>query len=256
MSNVHELPPPTPDDEAYTPALLREELLESQDRDRVSIRIDFCQEFGGDRAPGPLHRFVRERRPFALQLYLLLLCVASADPWDKAMSATSWALALDHVNAGAPGTVSRNLAWLREEQLIRTERRGRAVHVYRLHESANGQKYTQPKNKFFYFRFAYFTKEWHRELSLAGTSALLIALSSSALKPWFELPLEQAYKRYAISPDTLRRGLDELRDHDLLKVHQRTVRNARARGGTVRVNQYALLGDFLTPQPILAEDKP
>lgn len=256
MTNAIELPPPTPDEEAFTPETLRAALLESQTRDRVSMRPDFCQELGGDRAPGPLHHFVGERRLFALQLYLLLLCVASAKPWDKAMSATSWALALDRANAGAASTVSRNWAWLTEKKLIRTERRGRDLHVFRLHESGSGAEFTKPKGNFFYFRFAYFTQGWHEELSLGGTVALLIALSMSRHKPWFTLPTERAYAWYDISPDTLRRGLDELRDHGLLKVHQRSVRNHRARGGTTRVNEYALLGDFITPQPISAKDRP
>jgi len=259
MTNANELPLPKPDEEAFTPASLRDELLGSQIRTRASVRVDFCQEFRGDRDPGPLHLFVRERRHFALQLYLLLLCVAKGHPWDKAMSATSWAMTLDQVNAGAASTVSRNWAWMIEKKLVRTERRGRDLHVFRLHESGSGAEYEQPRGpngRFFYFRFAYFTEGWHQQLSLAGTSTLLIALSMSRHKPWFELPLERGYKWFAISPDTLKRGLDELRDHELLKVHQRSVRNHRARGGTVRVNQYALLGSFMTPQPIKPEDKP
>lgn len=120
MINETELPPPTPDDEAFSPETLREVLLESQRRDRVSVRVGFCQEFKDDRAPEPLHLFARERRLFALQLYLLLLCVAQGDPWDARMSGTSWALALDRENAGAASTVSRNLAWLVEQKLVDT----------------------------------------------------------------------------------------------------------------------------------------
>ncbi len=256
MINETELPPPTPDDETYTPETLREVLLESQRRNRVSVRVGFCQEFKGDRAPGPLHLFVRERRLFALQLYLLLLCVAQADPWDARMSGTSWALALDRENAGAASTVSRNLTWLVKQKFVDTERRGRDLLVYRLQESGSGKKYTQPTSSFFYFRFDYFTKGWHNKLSLAGTTVLLIALAMSRYKPWFDLPTERGYEWFAISPDTLRRGLDELQEHGLLRVNQRAVRNHRARGGVTRRNEYALLGDFITPQPIPSKDRP
>lgn len=50
--------------------------------------------------------------------------------------------------------------------------------------------------------------------------------------------------------------LDELREHGLLRVNQRSVRNHRARGGVTRRNEYALLGDFITPQPIPSKDQP
>ncbi len=90
-----------------SPQSLQTELLGSQRRDRVSVRVDLCQEFGGERRPGPLHLFVNGRRLFALQLYLLLLCLAKGDPWDKEMSGTSWVLALDQQGHGAESKVSR-----------------------------------------------------------------------------------------------------------------------------------------------------
>ena len=150
--------------------------------------MDLCQEFGGERRPGPLHLFVNGRRLFALQLYLLLLCLAKGDPWDKEMSGTSWALALDQQGPGAESKVSRNWSWLAGNNLVRTERRGRHLQVFRLHESGNGGEFTRPTGHFFYFPFAYFTTEWHTKLSLAATATLLISLSSSRNKPWFALP--------------------------------------------------------------------
>jgi hypothetical protein len=256
MVSEIELPPPTPDDEPFTPESLRELLLGSQQRDKASLRQDFCQEYGGERRPGPLRLFVGARRLFALQLYLLLVCVASGKPWDKAMSGSSWAMALDQVNAGAESKVSRNWAWMAENNLVRTERKGRHLHVTRLQESGTGEEYTQPRKGFFYVPFAYFTEGWHRKLSLAGTTALLIARSRSPYKPWFELPLERGPEWYGISADTLKSGFDELQVNGLLRVHQRSVRDHRARFGTKRVNQYALLESFITPQRIRPEDQP
>jgi hypothetical protein len=251
-----ELPPPTPDEETFTPASLREELLGKQQRERASLRVDFCQEYGGNRAAGPLNLFVGGRRLFALQLYLLLVCLASAPPWDRMMSASSWALALDEQGRGAESKVSRNWAWMREGNLVATERIGRQLQIIRLQESGSGEAYTRPKKGFFYVPFAYFIEDWHEKLSLAGTTALLIALSRSSHKPWFNLPLERAPEWYSISADTLKNGFDELQDQQLLRIHQRSVRNYRARGGTVRINEYALLGSFMTPQRIRPEDRP
>jgi hypothetical protein len=244
MPTEIELPPLTPDEEPYTPQSLRTELLDSQRRDRVSVRVDLCQEFGGERRHGPLHLFVNGRRLFALQLYLLLLCLAKGDPWDKEISGTSWALALDQQGPGAESKVSRNWSWLAGNNLVRTERRGRHLQVFRLHESGNGEEFTRPTGHFFYFPFAYFTEEWHTKLSLAATATLLISLSSSRNKPWFALPLEQAADWFSISADTLNRGFDELRDHGLVTSHLRRVRDPRARGGTKPLSEYTLLGSF------------
>src|SRR4051812_16342428 len=108
---------PPPDDEPATPESTRQDLLGGQTRRGPSIRSAFIQERGGARAPGPLHFFVRERRLFALQLYLLLHCIARSAPWDAALPASTWARALDKTNKGAEGTVSRSWSWLAEHRL-------------------------------------------------------------------------------------------------------------------------------------------
>lgn len=112
---------PPPDDPPATPDSTRDDLLGSQTRRGPAIRSAFLQERGGARAPGPLHRFVRERRLFALQQYLLLHCLALGYPWDAGLPAGTWARALDKTNKGAEGTVSRSWLWLIEQQLVRTD---------------------------------------------------------------------------------------------------------------------------------------
>jgi hypothetical protein len=76
---------------------------------------------------------------------------------------------------------------------------------------------------------------------------LLIGLHRSRGQPWFELRTESQSKWYGISPDTLQRGLDELRDANLLRIHPRQVRDNKARFGTTTINVYLLLGAFATP---------
>jgi hypothetical protein len=237
------LPPPPPDDDLYTPETLREELLGSQIRTKVSIRKAFCEL--------SLRHFVTARQLLPLQLYLLLAAVASGEPYNKTLSGHAWALALDRENPGAPSQVSKALSWLADDphKLITTKRNGRSLEVFRRHEAGAGP-YTQPQpkkdpdDKFFYLPFAYFTEGWHHRLKLPGTAVLLIALARSSDRVWFQLPTEHAPADYGISADTVKRGLDELRDAQLLEVHGRTIRNNRARHSKTRINDYALLGSF------------
>lgn len=255
MTNVI-LPSQPPQDEApATPESTREDLLGGQTRRGPSIRSSFVQERGGARAPGPLHRFVQERRLFALQLYLLLCCLARSDPWDTALPAATWARALDKTNTGAEGTVSRSWAWLADERLVRTTRSRRMVRVYRLTEDGSGADYSQSRD-FFYFPLAFFREAWHTRLSLPATAVLLIALNKSKRKPWFQLRTEEESKWYGISADTLQRGLDELREVGLLLTHPRRVRDNKARYGTTLVNEYILLGAFATPGAQTPDEEP
>lgn len=252
MVDDYLLPHPPEDDEPATPAFTRDALLGSQHRGRTAIRSAFVQERGGERAPGPLHKFVRERRLFALQLYLLLHCVASGKPWDYAMPAASWARALDRTNASGEATVSRSWSWLKDQQLVRTKREGRTLRVWLLHEHGTGEEYTRSRD-FFYLPFAFFREAWHTKLDLAGAVVLLLALERSRYQPWFELRTEPASEWFGISADTLQRGLDELQHHNLLRVETRKVRVPKARTGFAIVNSYALLGSFRTPQPVKGE---
>ncbi len=246
MTEANFLVPPPPDDEPATPDSTRQELLGTQTRRGAAIRSGFLQEHGGTRAPGPLQHFVHDRRLFALQLYLLLHCLARKDPWDTALPAATWARALDKTNKGAEGTVSRSWRWLEDHQLVRTERDKRMVRAYLLAEQGSGEPYTRSKN-FFYFPLAFFREGWHTRLGLAGTSVLLICLYKSRYSPWFQLRTEPQSAWYGISPDTLQRGLDELREAKLLQINPRKIRDSKARYGTTTVNEYLLLGSFAHP---------
>jgi hypothetical protein len=159
------------------------------------------------------------------------------------LPAAAWARALEKTNRGAEGGVSRSWRWLEEKQLVRTERSRRMVRAYLLNEDGGGEPYTRSRD-FFYFPLAYFREGWHARLRLAGTSVLLICLQKSRRSPWFQLRTEPQSRWYGISPDTLQRGLDELREAGILKVHPRKVRDSKARFGTTVVNEYLLLGSF------------
>ena len=230
-----------PEAEVATPRMTREDLLGEQHRPGTPIRSSFIQERGGDRAPGPLHHFVRERRLLALQLYLLLHCVAQADPWDAWLPAMAWARALDKTKPGAEATISRNWAWLEDHRLVRSERDKRLRRVYLLEEDGLGAAYERAKGNFFMLPLAFFRDEWHQKLSLAGTTVLLIALNK---RPVFQLRKEHEAGWYGVSADTLQRGLDELRDHGLITIAPRRIAAPRTRLGWTVVNEYGLLAPF------------
>jgi hypothetical protein len=233
-----------PEVEVATSADTRADVLGSQTRDGAPIRSAFLQERGGDRAPGPLHRFVRERQYFALQLYLLLHCVARGDPWDAWLPAGAWARMLDKTSPTSAAGVSRAWRWLKREQLIRSEREKRILRVWLLREDGSGDAYERSRD-YFTLPLAYFLKEWHTKLSLPGTVALLIALDKSrSSEPWFQLRKEHAAGWFNISADTLQRGLDELQKHGQLVVRQRPIKAPRSPKGWVMVNEYRLIGDF------------
>jgi hypothetical protein len=186
---------------------------------------------------------------------LLLHCIARKEPWDGTHHAATWARALDRTNPGAEGTVSRSWAWLETQKLVETKRHKRMVRAYLLAEDGSGDAYTRSRD-FFYLPLAFFRDAWHTKLGLAGTAVLLIALDKSKRKSWFQLRTEPASGWYAISADTLQRGIDELREAGLLHVHPRQVRDDKARYGTTRVNEYLLLGAFATPGTDVPEQAP
>lgn len=231
--------------EVATPRLTREDLLGDQRRRGTPIRSSFLQERGGDRAPGPLHHFVHERRLLALQLYLLVHCIARSEPWDAWLPAMAWARALDKTRPGAEATISRNWAWLEDHALIRSERDKRLRRVFLLQEDGSGEEYSRPKANFFSLPLAFFRHEWHQRLSLAGTAVLLIALERPSP---FQLRKEHASGWFGVSADTLQRGLDELREYDLLAIRPRRFAAPRTRQGWTMANEYRLLGPFAKPE--------
>lgn len=238
--------------EVATPRDTRDDLLGGQQRRGAPIRSSFLQERGGDRASGPLNHFVRERRLLALQLYLLLHCIARAEPWDAWLPAMAWARALDKTRPGAEATISRNWAWLEDKDLVRSERDKRLRRVYLLMEDGSREEYERPTGNYFTLPLAFFLDEWDQKLALPGTAILLIALS---LKPRFQLRTEHAAGWYGISADTLQRGLDELRSVDLLDVTPRRVAAPRTRRGWTYVNEYRLRGPFSKPERFTSSAK-
>ncbi len=240
---IMEVSTPHDDMEVATADETLADLLDRSGRTSVPIRRLFLQL--PDNQPGPMTQFVVGRRPLALDLWLLVHAGASSAPWDVRQAAMTWARMLDMPQSTASETtISRNWSWLEQQKLIRTERDHRVRKVTLLMEDASGDEFERSTGQgrgFFKLPYAYFTERIHQDLKLAGKATLLICL---AQKPTFTLPTERASSWYGVSPDTLQRGLDELRERELIKVWSRTKKAPRARYGYTTENHYALQGLF------------
>lgn len=174
-----------------------------------------------DRSPAVLARFVKAGALRALQQYLLLVALATAEPFTVGRSAIVWHRALGFPETTSPSaTVSKNWRWLADERLISTGRRGRLSEPKLLREDASGEPYTPPDGKrradrYFTIPFEYWLDDpaWYRELSLPEVAMLLVALSQP---DDFILPLDKVPAWYGISRDTARRGLRGLYQRDVL----------------------------------------
>lgn len=222
------------------------DLLNRSRRRNVPIRRSFLQLPGPPKQPGPLAGFVEGRRPIALDLWLLLHAGAASRPWDVRQPAMSWARMLDMPQTlSSETTISRNWSWLEQRRLVCSERDHRVRKVFLLMEDGSGRAFkrsTGQQRGFFKLPYAYFTQRWHKELKLAGKATLLICMAQA---PTFTLPTEHAAGWYGISADTLQRGLDELRELELLKVWTRAKKAPRTRFGYTVENHYALQGPFV-----------
>lgn len=183
----------------------------------VPLRNLFVQSEDG--SPGVLAPFVKAGALRALQQYLLLVALATAEPYTVSRSALVWHRALGFPDTTSPSaTVSKNWRWLADHDLISTGRRRRLSEPKLLREDGSGEPYTPPDGKnpvdrYFTIPFEYWLADppWYRELSLPEVAMLLVARS---LPDDFILPVDKAPAWYGISRDTARRGLRGLYQRD------------------------------------------
>lgn len=247
--------------DSLAPVTARETLVaivESAERRLAStpLRRSFLQAKAEDekRAPAPIAEFVRSSDKTGLNLYLLALTKASAEPWDVALPSVVWARALGLPlpdTASARSTISK--AWLRLERrkLIMRGRRQRMAHITMLREDGSGADYNPPgssASSYLRLPHAYWIEGpegtetgWYQSLSVPGIAVLLIALSHG---DEFRLPLEDGAEWYSVSPDSIGRGLAELRDRDLLDVTKETKKAPLSATGYTQEYRYTLRPPF------------
>jgi hypothetical protein len=217
-------------------------------RDFVPLARAFLQTRKRGGGAGPLSWFVKARRRRALELYLLAHALASVKPYDVALPARVWGLAL-----GLPDTASTRVfisgswTWLEQHGLLRTERDGRLRRVWLLEETGAGTPYahgsTAEGARLDYFKLphAFWLEGWSERLGLPAMAVLLIALS---LPSSFSLPHERAGEWYGLSRDTIRRGVAELRQQNLLTMRARWKAAPLSPTGAAEDRRYTLTGSF------------
>ncbi|MGY6657639.1 hypothetical protein ACXIZN_36310 [Amycolatopsis sp. TRM77291] len=225
----------------------------SKRKQGVGIRKAFIQQGGRGRhaRPGPLAKLVRNSDHTALNAYLFARMLGSSAPWDVQLDASVWVLALnleDRTPTAAKSLVSKALRRLEDDKLITRSRAGRKSVVYPMHESGNGDPYTEitgeSDDPYLQLPLTYWTNDWHRKLMLPGLAMLLIALDE---KRQFWLPADDVHEWYGISASTANRGYLELEEHGLLASRYRKVRNEYSADGLERRLMRRLTGDFAKP---------
>ena len=229
-------------------------LLERSRRSEgVPIRKLFVQRREGRAvSPGPLASLVKRKDERGLDLYLLVIAVASSDPWEVHRPAEVWARTLDLASGGkGAATISKIWKRLADHNLIARGRFRHEASVRLLREDGSGAPYEDHPGK---LREAYFklpiefwtTSEfWCRRLSFAEKTMLLICLSLQDVKDDYILPQEKMPAWYGISADTAGRGLRGLDDKGLLSIRMETKKAPLAPTGQTVDYRYRLQSPFL-----------
>jgi len=138
-----------------TPQQTIDALLDLSKRDHLPLARTFVQQRSADGKPrpGPLAEFVGAHHERALQQYLLVHAVASAESeagaWSVARDSRVWAraLGLPERSRSAREAISKNWAWLEERKLIARGRRARLSDVRLLYDDGSGQPYEHPVDR-------------------------------------------------------------------------------------------------------------
>jgi hypothetical protein len=238
-------------DEPATQEEAIEALLERSGRDHVPIRRSFLQRrdrVGG--GAGPLSEIVRTRRSVALDLYLLLHALASTEPYDVSLGTAVWARLTGLQGSSGSSRIQRSWRWLADQRLIDLSESGRPRRITLLREDASGDTYAHPgtgagdaaaEGDYFKLPYVYWRGHFYGRLGLSGKSVLLIALS---LQPDFILPGQQAAGWYGLSPDTIKRGIRQLRSVGVLSVRMVSKKAPLAPAGHTLERHYSLRAPF------------
>lgn len=216
---------------------------------RAPVRRTFLQG-GTPRRPlaGPLAQFTHCGAHRALDIYLLLLALATGEPYNVGRDAGVWVRLL-----GLPqgpndaATITKLWRWLADHDLIERGRRGRQSAPTLLREDGSRETYAPPVGRgdpYFRVPFAYWLDDYgdqppYQYLSLAAKAMLLIALSRT--NRTFQLKAVRVPDWYGISEDIAGKGLRELCEHNFLTVDKRQVRDLNSGSGWRTEPHYARL---------------
>jgi hypothetical protein len=174
-----------------------EALLATSPRLAVPIRNCFVQQGQrGAARPGPLATFLTNRDERALDAYLLVHALASAEPWNCDFPSGVWVrslgLADDRNFNDARGTVSKIMRRLCDRKLLSRGRVRQRSSITLLCEDGSGNPYRHPYETgelWLKLPYTYWRDQHYIRLSLRAKTVLLIALS---LPTTFYLPQDKA----------------------------------------------------------------
>ena len=215
--------------------LMANALKRQTNRDAIPLRTRFIRDVNGPMgsvAETPLKNLVRrgDRDGITLRLYLGLLWLSTAPPYDSSVAAEQWAhlLALDP-QSNYRRRVYDALRRLENQKLIKIDRKqGTASTVTLLDEGGSGVPYKAPKQA----RRAedawvkvpsglWQLKEFY-DLKTPGLAMLLAILADTSPKTgyawWSPAHFE---RRIGLSQSTRSRGVGELRDAGLLEIRRK-----------------------------------
>lgn len=193
----------------------------------------------------PLLRILHTRRgaEARLKLYLSLLWVAAAPPFDVHAPARAWAEVIglpDPTGRGAR-TVSSAIGWLERNNLVMVERTaGHSSRLYLLHESGDGLQYSKPgeslvrakkddvgRERHFYMQLpsTFWTSGWLATLTPSAVAMYLLIRSESQGGKRREVWLSPSVLRenYGFSDGVRSAGVKELQRHGLITARSELV---------------------------------
>jgi len=204
-------------------------------RNEIPLRTRFLRDVNnpmGKAAITPLSNLVGrgDRDGVTIRLYLGLLWISVARPYDSSVSAERWAQLL----ALNPETNYRRriytaLERLENQKLVKVDRRaGAASTITLLDEGGSGQPYSapvqagRPENAWVKVPVDLWQREEFYGLKTPGLAMLLVVLADTSPKTgyawWSPAHFE---RRIGLSQSTRSRGVAELRDAGLLEVKRK-----------------------------------
>lgn len=234
-------------------------------REAIPLRSRFIRDVGspmGNVADTPLRMLVRrgDRDGITLRLYLGLLWLSTAPPYDSSVAADQWGrlLALD-LQTNYRRRVYDALKRLEGQRLIKVNRkRGTTSTITLLDEGGKGIPYNAPKqarrpeDAWIKVPSGLWQKEEFYDLKTPGLAMLLAILADTSPKTgyawWSPAHFE---RRIGLSQSTRSRGVAELRDAGLLEIRRKRLEPGEGNFSNDKFrNTYRLTLD----EPVLATE--
>lgn len=210
-------------------------------REAIPVHTRFLRDVHGmttdASADTPLTRLVKrgDRDGITIRLYLGLLWISTAAPFDSSVPAATWAtlLAIDP-KSNYRRRINSALTRLEETRLIRVERqKGRVSRIFLLDPGGTGGDYTppiatkDPANTWIKIPTSLWQQDGFYELKTPGL-AMLLAIYADGHQTqsawWSEVNFK---RRIGLSPSTRARGIKELQDAKLITVKKAPINTGK-----------------------------